>query len=123
MCANCAAQGSSVVIGAVAASRALGRDAVYWLVPARWRHRHSHTPRVREARLTSRSAPFRYVIGLATYVAVGVRWPQLLDPVLGPLYLIMTIWVIPNWAVGFVARLRASIVTVTGPTRASVVHS
>src|SRR3954470_20372055 len=122
MCANCAAQGSSVVIGAAAAFRAIGRDAVYWLVPARWRHRHTHTPQIGAVHLTARSAPFRYAIGLTTYVAVGVLWPQLLDPVLGPLYLIMTIWVVPNWAVGFVAQLRSSAVMVPGPTPASVAH-
>src|SRR4051812_31086338 len=118
MCVNCAAQGSSVAIGAVAALRAVGRDAVYWLLPARWRHPRAHIPPMRSAHVTSRSAPFRYGLGLASYVALGVLWPQLLDPVMGPLYLITTIWVIPNWAVGLIARLRDLAVNEPAPTAA-----
>src|SRR3954463_14997494 len=116
MCVNCAAQGSSVAIGAIAALRAVGRDAVYWLLPARWRHRRNRTPVMRSAHVTTRSAPFRYGLGLVTYVSLGVLWPQLLDPVLGPLYLIMTIWVIPNWAVALIARLREFVVDERAPT-------
>ena len=108
MCANCAAQGSSVVIGAVAASRAVGRDAVYWLLPPRWRNRRHEPRHITTSYLTARSAPLRYGLALTSYVTLGVRWPQLLDPVLGPLYIVVAVWVVPNWVAGRVARLQAA---------------
>jgi len=109
MCVNCAAAGSSYVVGAAAAAKAVGPKGLLdyvipvWLRPSYYRR----TPRpVRPAVATPRARRewLVYTLALAVYVASGVAWPRLLDPVLGPLFLIVAIHVVP----ARVRRWRAS---------------
>lgn len=93
MCVNCAAAGSSYVVGAAAAAKALGPKGVLaYFRPRRWKPRE---PRPVVVVPPPKREWVPYVVGLASYVAAGVTWPRLLDPVLGPLCLLVAIHIVP----------------------------
>jgi hypothetical protein len=92
MCVNCAAAGSSYAIGAAATARAIGGPALLRMF---FRRSPGRERRVIPPRPTPAREWPRYAVGFVSYVALGVAWPRLLDPVIGPLYLFAAIYAVP----------------------------